>query len=197
MARPRVTEERSRQILDAVEVCVARHGLEGASLQRIAEEAGLARGLLRHHVGNREALIEAMAERFLVKSTAELAELRAALPAKARVETLIAWLFDPAYASTGHEIRVAEALVAAAHERPALKALLQRWLAGFEQAVFEELQRAHPDRPEDAVRNVATGLLGMVFMADSLDRLGPPGALFARSRAAALRLAGTLGGNAD
>ena len=88
MARPRVTEERSRQILDAVEVCVARHGLEGASLQRIAEQAGLARGLLRHHVGNREALIEAMAERFLVKSAAELAELT---EAKARNHP---WLGD-------------------------------------------------------------------------------------------------------
>lgn len=196
MARPRVTEERSRQILDAVELCVARHGLEGASLQRIAEEAGLARGLLRHHVGNREALIEAMAERFLVKSAAELAELRAALPAEGRVEAMIAWLFDPAYASSGQEIRIAEALIAAADERPALKALVQRWLAGFEQTVFEELQCAYPDQPEEAVRSVATGLLGLIFMADSLDRLGPPGALFGRARAAALRLVGTLGGDA-
>ena len=192
MARPRITQERSAQILDAVEVCVARYGLEGASLQRIAEEAGLARGLLRHHVGNRDALIEAMAERFLVKSTADMAALRAALPAKGRVEAMIEMLFDPSYASTAHEIRVAEALVGAGHGHPGLKALLQRWLTGTEQAVFEELQCAYPTRSEAILRSVATGLLGMVFSADSMDRLGAKGALFERSREAALRLVGTL-----
>ena len=192
MARPRVTRERSAQILDAVEVCVARYGLEGASLQRIAEEAGLARGLLRHHVGNRDALIEAMAERFLVKSAADMAALRAALPAKGRIEAMIEMLFDPVYASTTHEVRVAEALVAAGHDHPGLKDLLQRWLAGTEQAVFEELLRAYPTRSEETLRSVATGLLGMAFSADSMDRLGTKGALFERSRKAALRLTGTL-----
>ena len=53
MARPRVTAERREEILAAFARCVARDGVEGASLQQVADEAGLARGLLRHHLGQR------------------------------------------------------------------------------------------------------------------------------------------------
>ena len=43
MARPSVKDERTEAILAAFERCVARHGVEGATLQRTADEAGLAR----------------------------------------------------------------------------------------------------------------------------------------------------------
>ena len=54
MARPSVKEERREQILTAYEQCVARYGVEGATLDKVAEEAGLARPLIRHNIGNRE-----------------------------------------------------------------------------------------------------------------------------------------------
>ncbi|MDF2581004.1 MAG: TetR/AcrR family transcriptional regulator, partial [Microbacterium sp.] len=44
MARPSVAEERTRQIVDATIRTIAAHGITGASLERIAEEAGMSRG---------------------------------------------------------------------------------------------------------------------------------------------------------
>ncbi|MEV0585321.1 TetR family transcriptional regulator [Nonomuraea sp. NPDC050310] len=41
--------------------CVARYGLDGATLQRVADEAGTARGHICHHAGNREELRELFA----------------------------------------------------------------------------------------------------------------------------------------
>ena len=41
MGRPNLTEVRTSEILDAFERCVARFGLEGSSLERVAEEAGI------------------------------------------------------------------------------------------------------------------------------------------------------------
>ena len=38
MGRPSLTEVRTVEILDAFERCVARYGLEGSSLERIAED---------------------------------------------------------------------------------------------------------------------------------------------------------------
>ena len=53
MGRPDLTEVRTAEILDAFERCVARFGLEGSSLERDAEEAGMKRSILRHYIGNR------------------------------------------------------------------------------------------------------------------------------------------------
>ena len=57
MGRPNLTEVRTAEILDAFERCVARYGLEGSSLERVAEEAGVKRSILRHYIGNRDEMI--------------------------------------------------------------------------------------------------------------------------------------------
>ena len=48
---------RRQEYLDAFEKCVARYGIEGATLAKIAEIAGLARPLVRHNVGNRDTYL--------------------------------------------------------------------------------------------------------------------------------------------
>ena len=89
MGRPSLTSERREQILDAYEACVARHGVEGATLARTAQAAGLARPLIRHHLGNREALLEALTERFFARSQDAMTALAGALPARGRAAALI------------------------------------------------------------------------------------------------------------
>ena len=193
MARPRVTEARREEILEAFARCVARDGVEGASLQKVADEAGLARALLRHHIGNREELVLALAERFCHRSLAEMADLVAALPEKKRLETFITALFAPSYASSAEDLKVGAALVNAAESRPELRGRLRAWYEAFEKIVAEELGRAYPKAKRGPRAEVATGIVGMAFSADSLSPLGDAKALFTRSRRAALRLAATLG----
>ena len=193
MARPSVKEERTEAILDAFERCIARFGVEGASLQRIADEAGLARALLRHHVGNREELIAVLARRFADRTAAEMADFLAELPAAGRLQAMIDVLFDARYASPDSEVIVAEALIAAARTRPALRTIILRWYDDFEAALAGELRAAYPAAADEAVGAVATGLTGIYFNVDSLTSLDPPEALRKRARAAALRLIGTLG----
>lgn len=192
MGRPRVTAERRSEILAAFARCVARDGVEGASMQRVADEAGLARGLLRHHIGNREEMVLALAEQFCRDSLAEMRELQAALPRKHRLETFFATLFEASYVSSQQDLQVGAALVNAAAERPALKKLLRDWYDAFEEVVAEELRQAYPAADADAVAEGSTAIVGMAFSVDSLTPLGDVSDLFARSRRAALRLAGTL-----
>jgi len=75
MARsPKFTREdpdvRREALIAATRRCMARDGVEGATVRRICEEAGVSQGLLRHHFGGKDAL---MAETYKVM-VAELAE---------------------------------------------------------------------------------------------------------------------------
>lgn len=62
---PRVTdahiEARRREILMAAFRCFARDGLHGATMQEIAEEAGLSAGALYGYFDGKEALVRALA----------------------------------------------------------------------------------------------------------------------------------------
>lgn len=51
-------EERRTQILRATFLVVARHGLEGASASRIAEQAGVSKGLIWHYFADKTDLLK-------------------------------------------------------------------------------------------------------------------------------------------
>ena len=192
MPRPSVKVERTEEILDAFERCVVLHGVEGATLERIAEEAGLRRSLLRHYIGNREELIEALLERFLKKSDVEVKELFDALPAKGRAAVLLDYLFDEQY-SNNQMALVASSLIAAAPSHDILRSPLRRWIGNFVDAVAKELQHSFPSADSTACMEVAAGIVGIYFNVESLSPLKRMNRLRATSRKAAERLIFTLG----
>ena len=50
-------DDRRRSLMEATLTCVARHGLHGATVRRITEEAGVTVGLVRHYFGNKDDMI--------------------------------------------------------------------------------------------------------------------------------------------
>ena len=160
-------------------------------MERIAEEAGLRRSLLRHYVGNREALLKALVDRFLRKSQEDVDLLFASLPEEGRAAALIEILFNDAYSDT-HFVLVSDALVAATPRHPDLGPRLRRWTEDFAGAIVEELQGSFPAADPGAVREVAVGVVGIYFTVDSLTLLGPMTNYRAASKRAAQRLVSTL-----
>lgn len=191
MGRPSVKDERRKQILRAYETCVARFGVEGASLEKIAEEAGLARPLIRHNVGNRDDLLAALVERFLSRSERSVQRMIDSLPSSRATETLIDWLFDPNY-SDAQFVLVAEALIAASQEDPALATLMQRWTRDFITSVRSVLESDAPNSSPDVLSAVAAGVAGIYFNTDSLTPLGDMTDVREASKRAALMLVSTL-----
>ena len=57
MGRPSNRKQRRREIADAFETVLAEHGLGGATVAAVAEEAGCAPGLIHHHFEDREDLM--------------------------------------------------------------------------------------------------------------------------------------------
>src|SRR6185295_19860928 len=57
MGRPSLAEPRRRQIIDALRAAIVKHGLAGASVARIAAEAGMPAGLVHHYFVSKEDLL--------------------------------------------------------------------------------------------------------------------------------------------
>ena len=188
MGRPSVKEERAALILNAFEACVAKYGVEGATLQKIADEAGLARALLRHHIGNREELLNALVDRFMLRSNESLVALVEALPAQNRLAALIDILFDPQYASSNSDVLIAEALIAASQTRPELKERIVTWYQRFDDVISNEARHAVPEAEEEEINIFTTGVIGIYFNVDSFGLLGAMPKLRERSHLAAVSL---------
>jgi AcrR family transcriptional regulator len=71
--RTRDAERTREAILDAAENCFARWGFEGASLQQIAEAAGVARSTPAYFFGSKEALYDAVLARAVARAQETMA----------------------------------------------------------------------------------------------------------------------------
>ncbi len=67
-------EVQRRQLLSTAAAHFARHGFEGASLRKIAAEAGLAHGLIRHYFGSKHTLWEAAADELFARMRSAMSE---------------------------------------------------------------------------------------------------------------------------
>lgn len=78
-ARPRRTQEERRRvtrqkILDGATRCISRSGYAGATVMRIAEEAGVTTGALQHHFGDRGGLMLAVVRHGYERLVADIVE---------------------------------------------------------------------------------------------------------------------------
>lgn len=173
VGRPSVASERRQQILDAVEECVLRYGLEGSTLERIAAEAGVSRSNLAHFVGNRDEIIEAAltlsVDRYVDGMQAQLSDL----PVEDRLGAYIDLALDGSE-ETQRATALLNALSAMAlhdeHARGVLRSGLERadsWIRGL-------IHERYPDASAER-RAEAAVVLPMILREFDRDRLlGPP-----------------------
>lgn len=94
MGRKNLTEQRHEDILDAFERCLIKYGLEESTLERVAQEAGKSRNIIRHYIGNREDLIAAFVERILFRIKQASAEILANTPKQKLIPNVLDFLFE-------------------------------------------------------------------------------------------------------
>ena len=192
MARPSIKEERREQILTAFEACVARFGIQGATLEKVAEEADLARALIRHNVGNRDDLLEALVDRFLARSRAAKDAMISGLPKRKRMITLIQRLFDASYFDS-ELMLLTEALIAGAAQDPKLASRMRQWTADFVASIEKTVRDEFPGASKTNAAAVAAGVTGIYFNVVSLSPLGKMPKLLKASKSAAIMLVNSLG----
>lgn len=192
MPRPSLKKERTQEILDAFERCVARLGLEATSLEAIAEEAGMQRSILRHYIGNRDAIIAAMIDRITNRYRAETKQLLGALPKSGKTDALIDLLFNDDEAESLEQRAVTEALLAAAGRYPVIRERFSTWMTEFVDVIARILAEDHPHAGQGECWTVAYGLVGLYFTNDAMAPLALPRRFNHAAQASARRLAATL-----
>ena len=192
MGRPDLTEQRTNEILDAFERCVASYGLEGTSLDQVAEEAGVKRQLIRHYLGNRDNLVREFADRLIRKYNAELALMIESLPPTGRVDALLSCLFPASAAHSAESILALEAMIAAADRLPDFKEVLNAYIERLTKNIAIELQRENPASTRKDSWAVAYGVVGLCFNQESLTPLALPPRYSRASKECARRLAASL-----
>jgi AcrR family transcriptional regulator len=199
VARPSVAAERRVQIAEATIRCIGAHGYAGTTLDRVAEEAGMARGHVRHFAGNRDAMLVSAAW-YLYFSDIPASDDDAAptggsfLPADVRdVETTLDYLFGE-FAAPGLENTAALAFLDAGRTNPDIHRIVVKAYESMHDEVAAVLAAASPDVDAAECTRVAGGVvsiaLGNVFMSD----IEVSESRNAAARATAELLVGTLGG---
>lgn len=168
MGRPDLTEVRTAEILDAFERCVARFGLEGSSLERVAEEAGMKRSILRHYIGNRDEMIVALAERVVSKYRGAFREFLGQTSDKNRTKELLSYFFPDKPVDSTDDILVVEALIAAGEQQPDVRQLMFGYVDGLVADLSKQLRSEFPNASKQECWSVAYGVVSICFNQESL-----------------------------
>ena len=172
--RPTNRDERYNQVMQALVRCVARFGLDGASLSQIAREAGLTRPLIRHHLGNREDIIAALTDYVLNSFADQTKAMVETLPNERRSAALVELLFSEEAASEPEMVLVFAALTARASDDPELRERCRDAILTFETAIAETLQCDHPAIHRAESDATAHGIAALYFNMTSLAPLDMP-----------------------
>lgn len=149
MGRPSRAGERKDQILRAAARSIVRHGLADLTLERIAEESGLSRSHVRHYLGNRDELMQAVWEHVMTPYRDGIVAALAQEDAHEGLAGVIDYLFGPEL-QRGDDDAVAEALLAAAVHDSGLRAKVFATYQAIEAAMASGIRAAGADRDQDA-----------------------------------------------
>ena len=186
----RVADPRGR-LLDAALSIVGSEGLRALTHRRIEDEAGLARGSARYHLGTNDRIIAATLEHAVLRDS----RMNEAVLAKVGFEALagsttsfpelIAALAS-AFLENPGALRARYELLLEATRRPSLQAEAQRWRAQFVSASELALTAAGQADPHTVAVLLVACIDGLVFDALITGRTNAP-ELAERAAAAILR----------
>jgi len=174
----RAADPRAR-LLDAALAVIDSDGIRGLTHRRLEDEAGLARGSTRYHLGTNDQIIAATLEHAALRDLriieAALAKLGldALAGTKATIPKMAAAMVSTLLENPG-VVRARYELLLEATRRPSLKAEAQRWRAHFVGTTELGLTAAGLDDPHTAALLLVAILDGLTLDAVITDRTTAP-----------------------
>jgi AcrR family transcriptional regulator len=156
--------EGRRALLAAAVHVVATRGLRHLTYRAVAQQAGVAHGLVAHHFGTRDALLEAALEFSLANSVGSIS----ADPGSGDLDALFAGVVEMVQASPDDQAFQYE-LILEARRRPELRPQVEQVYATYRQALRAELEAAGIVGDEALVHLVFAAVDGLVFQQVCLD----------------------------
>ncbi len=192
MGRKDLTQERQDAILDATERCIAKYGLQRTTLENIASEAGINRGLIYHYIGNRDDVVQWMAERLLERYQNSFDNFAASLGENAQSEVVPGYYFDAWFELAPEDDILFLELLAQSGRDPHIRKLLLKLYNGVENMIAKELTRSFPDTEDNKLRSTSYSLMVLAFAHATINWLGLPQAKQADVRSVAANLIRSL-----
>jgi len=162
MGRKSLKTERVSEILDAFERCLEKKGLQATTLDNIAEEAGLARRMIRHYVGNREDLIDAAVVRIIEKFNHSVFETIEKFESEVRFNAALDYIFSEEFNTLPATKLVAALLAVSLYDEQvchAVKTLYDSFHLGLDQ----ELKKHIPNAPQAQRIQTAYSIMCLSF----------------------------------
>lgn len=182
MPRPSLKKERQQQVFSAYVNVAARLGITQVTLQAIAEQAQLSRPLVRHHLGNKAEMYEALSQHVVAAFAEQSKQMLQALsvtetstkPDTNRTAALLDLLFAPReHSSTENElVFVFAELTLRSATDAVLATRLRDSIATFEAQLATLIGADYPQQ-ESQVQQVAHGVMAIYFNYVSLSPLQP------------------------
>ncbi|SMX32772.1 transcriptional regulator BetI [Octadecabacter ascidiaceicola] len=174
--------------MQALVHCVARFGIEGATLAAIAEEAGLSRPSIRHHLGNRDDILKSLQDYVLKAFRDQTDALASALPDDEPAMALIDILFSDA-GGTDPELTLAfAALTARSADDIDLRTACRASISQFEARIAQAIKAEQPRADQSTCDQSAQGIAALYFNVMSLSPLAMSGTWKTNARENALKL---------
>ncbi|MFT7186710.1 MAG: AcrR family transcriptional regulator [Pseudohongiellaceae bacterium] len=162
MGRKSLKEIRVNEILDAFERCLTKKGLQGTTLDNIAEEAGLARRMIRHYIGNRTDLIDAAVERIIEKFTLSVFNALDQFERTERFNGALDYLFSEAFNELPATKLVAALLAVSLYDEQVCRAVKTLY-DSFHLGLDHELKTQTPDAPDRQRLQTAYSIMCLSF----------------------------------
>lgn len=184
MGRKNLTEERTGEILEAFARCMVRYGLD-TSLDQVAEEAGMTRSIIRHYIGNREEVVNALVERITTEFLAELRAEAAQIPQEQMIAATLDYLFseEPGYDDT--DKLIFDVIMTAKDRYPQAKHSVIMMFEELVSIFAADLAHAYPQAEASHCRDVAYSILALAMSNESLVWAGMDSHYSAKARASA------------
>jgi AcrR family transcriptional regulator len=164
-ARPTPGYGEGRQALLAAAVhVVGTRGLRHLTYRSVAQEAGVAHGLVAHHFGTRDALLQAALEFSLANSVDSIS----ARPGSGDLDALFAGVVEMVQDNPDDQAFQYE-LILEARRRPELRPQVEQVYATYRQALRAELEAAGIAADDALVHLVFAAVDGLVFQQVCLD----------------------------
>lgn len=189
MPRPDLTEERTAQILDAFADCIGKSGVAATSLQDVADGAGVHKSIIRHYVGSKEDLVNALTVRTVNEYRVELQEVRDAQPGAKRLGRFVDVIFETE--GDAFELALFDSVSRSSGDFPEAYALVEELVEEVLESLIEELRLAFPAAADTSTDVVGVGVWGMALAAEVVG--AEQKELVVGLRVAADRLIETLG----
>lgn len=171
MSRKSLADVRREEILHGFARCIGKYGLD-VSLEQIAAETGVKRSIIRHYIGNRDDLIDAMIERITQVYLQEISAKLSRIGETHDEAALLDYLFDDETSYADWDRVIIDVLATARERYPNARRNLQKMFKEADRLLARTLAALYPAARAEQCKHIAYSLFCLVTTHETMQWVG-------------------------